>query len=140
MILRHLATAHVRSMVIKYRIVSKVVPKLLVEDSWARTKRMQKKVSSMDTWFEDRGSIATRQRLGKAPRIGFKFAGCRPMPVKNQAQQQRRDREAVSEAEDRHRTNEDKWRVVVARRKLLRPLTNLQSRVANVYDLSSIHF
>lgn len=140
MILRHLATAHVRSRVIKYRIVSKVVPKLLVEDSWARTKRMQKKVSSMDTWFEDRGSIATRQRLGKAPRIGFKFAGCRPMPVKNQVQQKRRDREAVSEAEDRHRTNEDKWRVVVARRKLLRPLTNLQSRVANVYDLSSIHF
>lgn len=146
-ILKHLATATVRSRVVKYRIVSKVVPKLLEAGHSGRRNRgleSEKEDSvSLDSWFEDRGMVRhNKMAAGKAPRIGFKFAGCRPMPVKQRQQQLERETEAQEERSRgiRTTTTEQRSRVIVARRKLLRPLTNLQNVVPAVYDLSSFHF
>lgn len=137
-ILKHLAVTSVRSRVVKYRIVSKVVPKLLGSE-WTR-KRTQKNNSrepqslpprgesaSLDSWFEDR----TRHKVvtGKTPRIGFKFAGCRPMT----------GRETRQPEEEQRCNGVNRSRIIVATRKLLRPLSNVQG-VSRVYDLSSLHF
>lgn len=122
-----------RSRVIKYRIVSKVVPKYL---NWSRESfscREQKRSDNeavLDSWFEER----TKREIpvGKTPRIGFKFTGCRPMSVK-------REQEQRINTEPQKAASIDRSKVVIATRKLLRPLTNVKL-FSTVYDLSSMHF
>lgn len=152
MILKHLAMTTVRSRVIKYRIVSKVVPKSLDSASWRKneasrrrtngqgSEREESLASPLDTWFEDRGTVR-HNKLGarNATRIGFKFAGCRPMPVRRKTEAQEGEAEQKSNGVTSTAAG-DRSRVIVARRKLLRPLTNLRNVVPRVYDLSSFHF
>lgn len=150
-ILKHLVATSVRSRVVKYRIVSKVVPKLLSSE-WVAVRKTNNSNSNkkqqngncreqmsarspegedatLDRCFEER----TRRRVvtGKAPRIGFKFAGCRPTPVKESA--------TNGEAEAGAQGSSRGARIIVATRKLFRPLSNVP-RASSVYDLSSIHF
>lgn len=130
MILKHLADLSVRSRVIKYRIVSKVVPKYL---NWSRESSEQKRGDNeavLDSWFEER--IKRRIPVGKTPRIGFKFTGCRPIAVKQEQEQRLK-------TEPQEAVTIDRSRVVIATRKLLRPLTNVKL-FSTVYDLSSMHF
>lgn len=132
-----MASTSVRSRVVRYKIVSKVVPRLL--GCWEgvvhrKREKHEREDSKLESWFEDRPKH--KILTGPAPRIGFKFTGCRPMPVRKKEQ---RERETEAH-EDVEAIAKNTRRVIVAKRKLLRPLTNVQGAIARIYDLSSIHF
>lgn len=117
-----------------------MVPKMLrnSNNKESKTKCDGERGNGLDAFFPER----TNQRLGTMERrIGFKFAGCRPLLRQQQSVQGRRigGVEAVGggvEGTGSRRGNH----VIVASRKLLRPLTNVRSCLSRVYDLSSIHF
>ncbi|XP_058058681.1 uncharacterized protein LOC131209598 [Anopheles bellator] len=118
-----------------YKVVAKVVPHLLSTSYVPRSKKTSKKM--MQAWFEEwqpkRLPAVVHPSQPPRSRIGFRFSGCRPLPLKtvnrsrNKAAPGAMATPAAATSTAELKPTVGQWKngnVVVGKRKLLKPVTN----------------